>query len=91
MQTTTRCYRIDRHQISYVKFIIEAYDHVAVLSTLDRHEALVLVAIAPGCEHLFEEIVTTLATELELVAVDKPASPTVGMLPAGRLPPAARP
>jgi hypothetical protein len=70
VETTRRCYRVDRHQISFVKFILEAYDNVAVMSTLDSREALVQIAIAPGCETMVDGILTGLAGEVEVVPVD---------------------
>lgn len=61
MQTTVRCLRIDRRRISYVKFILEAYDNVAVLSTLDARQGLVTVTVAPGCADLVDGILESLA------------------------------
>ncbi|WP_410289347.1 DUF4911 domain-containing protein [Desulfosarcina sp.] len=69
LQTTRRCYRVDRRQISFVKFILEAYDNVAVMSTLDPHVALVRIVIAPGCEDLVNGIVDSFAGQFEVVPV----------------------
>jgi hypothetical protein len=41
---------IDRSQIHYLRFIIEAYPGLAVVSTEDSALGLVSLAIAPGCE-----------------------------------------
>jgi hypothetical protein len=70
MQTTRRVYRISRCQISFVKFILEAYDNVAVLSTLDARQALVQVAIAPGCETMVDGIMANLGGNVRAVPVD---------------------
>ena len=69
MKTTRRVYRVDRSQISFVKFILEAYDNVAVVSTLDPRQALVQVVIAPGCEMLVDGIMSDLGGEVEAVPV----------------------
>jgi hypothetical protein len=61
MQTTVRCLTLERSRISFVKFILEAYDNVAVLSTLDAHAGIVRIAIAPGCETLVDGILRDLA------------------------------
>lgn len=74
METTRRCYRLDRHQISFVKFILEAYDNVAVVSTLDPRQGVVQISIAPGCETLVAGIVSGLAEEVEAI----PVGPTNG-------------
>ena len=54
LETTRRCFRMDRSHISFVKFILEAYDNVAVMTTLDPHRAVVQVTIATGCENLVD-------------------------------------
>lgn len=63
METIYRCYRVDRRRISFVKFILEAYDNVAVLSTLDPRSGVVRIAIAPRCESLVDGIMKSLAAE----------------------------
>jgi hypothetical protein len=63
METINRCYRVDRRRISFVKFILEAYDNVAVMSTLDARKGIVRVAIAPRCESLVEGIMQSLSAE----------------------------
>lgn len=70
VETTRRVFRIDRRQISFVKFILEAYDNVAVMSTLDPRQALVQVIIAPGCERIVDGIMAGLGGEVGVVPVD---------------------
>ncbi|MDA8307736.1 MAG: DUF4911 domain-containing protein [Deltaproteobacteria bacterium] len=55
-------YLIDRRQIHYLRFIIEAYPGMAVVSTVDSALGLVSLAIAPGCE---PDIVRILEAERE--------------------------
>lgn len=43
-------YLIDPYQIHYLRFIIEAYPGMAVVSTVNPKMGLVSVTIAPGCE-----------------------------------------
>jgi len=70
MQTTRRCYQVDRRQIGFVKFILEAYDNVAVVSTVDARRGLVQIRIAPGCEKLVDGIVDALSRTVEIIAVE---------------------
>ncbi len=74
METTRRVYRVDRRQIGFVKFILEAYDNVAVMSTLDSQQGLVLIIIAPGCETMVDGIMAGFAGEVEVVPVDDTVS-----------------
>ena len=70
LTTTTRIYRMDRRQISFVKFILEAYDNTAVLTTLDAGEGLVRITVAQGCEKIVEDIIHSLMDEIEIVPID---------------------
>lgn len=57
-------YLIDRRQIHYLRFIIEAYPGLAVVSTVDSALGLVAIAIAPGCE---PDILRILQAEREVL------------------------
>lgn len=87
LKTTRRCYRVDRCQISFVKFILEAYDNLAVMSTLDPQQAVVQVIIAPGGESMVDGIMKSFAGEFEVVPVDDASSACLtddkNRLPAG--------
>ena len=74
LETTRRCYRVDRRQISFIKFILEAYDNVAVLSTLDPRLAVIQVTAAPGCEALVDGILRSLADEIDFAPFDDASS-----------------
>jgi len=65
-----RFFRLDRRQIGFVKFILEAYDNVAVLTTLDSTIGLVRITVAPGCDKLVEDILHSLAGEVEISFID---------------------
>ena len=67
MKTTCRCYRIDRRQIGYFKFILEGYDNAAVLTTLDANKGIVRVTIPSGCEAIVDNIIHHLAAECGLI------------------------
>jgi len=53
-------FRIDRKEICFLKFIIEAYDGIAVLTTIDPVKGLIVINIAPGCEKEVEMIIKDL-------------------------------
>ena len=71
MQTTARCLRMDRRRISFVKFILEAYDNVALVSTVDAKQGIVKISVAPGCESLvwgiLEDLKASCGIEMSLV------------------------
>ncbi len=74
LETTKHRYRVDRRQISFIRFILEAYDNVAVMTTLDSRKAVVQIAIAPGCEAMVAGIVDSFAGEFDMIPVDDPSS-----------------
>ena len=45
-----RVFHVDRKEISYLRFTLESYDGMAIVTTLDPYTALIEVSIAPGCE-----------------------------------------
>ena len=61
METNRRIFRVDRREISYLRGIIESYDGMAVVRTIDPQEALIELQISPGCEDLIQELTDHLA------------------------------
>ncbi|MFC1821921.1 DUF4911 domain-containing protein [Thermodesulfobacteriota bacterium] len=60
MKSTERVFRVDREEINYIRTIVESYDGMAVVRTVDPREALISVMIAPGCEKLVIELLDDL-------------------------------
>ena len=60
MKTIKKYFRIDRKEICFFKFIFEAYDGIATLTTIDARQGIVLLRIAPGCEDEVETILQDL-------------------------------
>ena len=49
-ETIKQHYRVDRREIAFIRFILEAYDGLAIVKTLDPRAGLIEFQIAPGCE-----------------------------------------
>ena len=49
-RTIKQYYRVERQAISFIRFILEGYDNLALLTTLDRQQGMVMLSISPGCE-----------------------------------------
>ncbi len=64
LETMIRHYRVDRRQISFLKFIIEAYDGIAVLTTIDPASGIVAIRVAPGCGKEVDEVLDALKSDL---------------------------
>jgi hypothetical protein len=75
LETTTRIFRIDRREIAFLRFILEAYDGIAVLTTLEREAGTVRLAIAPGCEEEVAAVLNDLSPEIRMEARETTAGP----------------
>ncbi len=49
VQSIYKNYTVEKSRIGFLKFIFEAYEGLAVITTLDAKTGLVRFAIAPGC------------------------------------------
>jgi len=69
--TVKKYLRVDRREVAFLKFIFEAYDGLAVVSTVDPESGIVMFHIAPGCEADVEMILQDLKKKImiEQVAV----------------------
>jgi hypothetical protein len=57
-------YRVDPQQIHYLQFILEAYDGVAMLTTVDAREGRVQLAVPRGGEADARSLMEALEVEL---------------------------
>lgn len=64
MRTTKQLYRVDRRQISMIRFIFEAYEGLAVVTTVDPAAGVVSLSVAPGCEDTATSIMDDLARDI---------------------------
>ena len=69
-ECSVRNYLIDPYQIHYLRFIIEAYPGMAVVSTVDPGLGLISIAVAPGCESDILRILEAERQTLKLGEVD---------------------
>ncbi len=61
--TTRQLYRIERKAICFFRFILEGYDGLAILETLDAKAGIIALHIAPGCEDMADGIIADLSRE----------------------------
>ena len=70
MEATSLYYRVDRRQINFVRFIFEAYEGLAVVTTLDAAKGHIGLAVAPGCEAMAGRIMEDLARQIRIEAME---------------------
>jgi hypothetical protein len=71
LETIKKYYRVDRREISFLKFIFEAYDGIAVLTTIDSKQGVVVLQIPPGCEEDVEMILQDLRNDIIIEKVSR--------------------
>ena len=60
LNCTKQIFKVDRREIHYLRFTLETYDGMALVSTIDPFVALIEVSMAPGCEKLVLELLDAL-------------------------------
>lgn len=63
METNKRVFRVNRKDISYLRWTIESYDGMAAVSTLNPRKSYIELQISPGCEDLVSELLDSLVHE----------------------------
>jgi len=64
VECVKKYYRVERRDIGFIKFIFEACDGLAVVSSDDAQPGVLKFSVAPGCEAEFETVLEGLAQEL---------------------------
>ena len=63
MKTHKHVFRVDRQEINYLRVIIESYDGMAVVRTIDPQAALIEIQMAQGCEGLISDLLNSLVED----------------------------
>jgi hypothetical protein len=72
--------RVPRAEIGYVKFIFESYEGIAVVRTLDRHEAVLVVLAVPDFLADTQRVLDALAGEVGCERIAPPPGKPVDLL-----------
>ncbi len=66
MNTIIKKFQVDKTRIGFLKFIFEAHDGLAVITTLEPASGQVQFAIAPGCVTEVEAILEDLKKDVSI-------------------------
>ena len=58
-------YKVQRRDVSYIKFILEGYEGLAVVTTVDRYDSIIKVLIAPDFAEEASGIMNALMDEID--------------------------
>ena len=86
-ETRARYFRVNRHDLVYLKFILEAYEGLAVLSTVEREGAVVRIGYPHFSEADVNDLLIALSGEIDMTEVPIPAGLSEGLpqLPVGKV------
>lgn len=65
-----RYYRVDRRDMVFLKFILEAYEGMNTMSTVDNREGIIRIAIMPGFEADMDGLLAELGSQVRLEPVE---------------------
>ena len=80
MKTCKRLFRVDSHQVSLLKFLLEAYDGLASLSTLDPKQGIVVFRIPPQRLAEFDTVLQGFQKEIFMEAFPLSSDPSADCL-----------
>ena len=66
MESQKRYFRIDRRKIGLFRFMLEAYEGIATLTTVDADQGLVVLRVPSGCEGEVDTLLADLSGEVYL-------------------------
>jgi Domain of unknown function (DUF4911) len=64
LKSVKKHYRVDRREIAFLKFILEAYDGIVTIKTEDAILGIITFHIAPGCEKQLAGILQDLKKDI---------------------------
>ncbi|MBW1708995.1 MAG: DUF4911 domain-containing protein [Deltaproteobacteria bacterium] len=67
MNSTKIRLKIDRQKLSWLKFVMESYEGLALTTTLDSISGLVMISIAPGAEAEVADLILEMKADLGVV------------------------
>lgn len=72
LQPLTRYFLLDRRDLVYLTFILEAYEGLATLSTVDKQQTLVSITTFPGSTEALDDLLAAIGKEIPLTETAPP-------------------
>lgn len=64
-ETIRKYYRINRHDIGFLRFVFEACEGIAVITTVDPENGVVMLCIPYGCESDVQIVLDSMNIHIE--------------------------
>jgi hypothetical protein len=72
MDTVQWYFRVNRADIAYMKFVLESYEGLGVLRTVDPWSGIVEVMVPPGLEEDMDMVIEGLQDEISIERIATP-------------------
>ena len=70
--TINRYFTLDRSGIGPLKYLLEAYEGIAVMRTLPNTTSTIEIMIAPGFEEVVDEILAEITSKYGIIEIPPP-------------------
>ena len=70
MESARKIFIVDPKNIAYLRFILEAYDGLAVLTTLNAQDGMIELAIPPACVDDVNVVIQGLSSEMVIKPIN---------------------
>ena len=77
MKSVLFYYRVDRRRINFIRFIFEAYEGLAVVTTLDAAKGTIVLAVAPQCTDMALGVMADLGRTIQMEVMDAAQAPAL--------------
>ncbi len=65
--------RVSRHDIAYIKFIVESYELLGIIRTVDPAEDVIVLLVLEDSLPLARDVLAALAGEVDIEEIPRPA------------------
>jgi uncharacterized protein DUF4911 len=62
--------------IALVKFLFESYEEIAIVRTVDRHTAIIVVLVVPDFLPVARAVIEALHVQIDFIEIDAPPAET---------------
>ncbi|MBU1171505.1 MAG: DUF4911 domain-containing protein [Proteobacteria bacterium] len=70
MKTINQFYRVNPADICFIRYVFEAHDGIAVITTLPTDKEIIAVRVSPGCEKEVEDVIDSLSNDVTMEITD---------------------
>ena len=70
-ESINRFFIIPKKEVYFINFILESYEHIGFVTTIDKNQALIKITISPYFINEFNEIIKDLSTHIEIIEISQ--------------------